>query len=293
MTLYGGIEAGGTKFVCAVGTGPGDVRARARFPTTTPSETLARCVAFFRDQPERVAALGVASFGPIDLHRDSPTYGHITTSPKQEWRQVDMRGLFARALDVPVVLDTDVNAAAVSEQRWGAGRGLANVLYVTVGTGIGGGVIVNGKPVHGLLHPELGHVFVPHDRARDPFRGVCPPHGDCLEGLACGPAIQERWRAPADELPVDHPAWALEAEYLASGIVTWLYTLSPERIILGGGVMQQRQLFPLIHARVRALNNDYLDLPQTRDHLDRYIVPPALGGDAGVLGAIALAQEAA
>lgn len=291
MTLVGGIEAGGTKFVCAVGTGPGDLRARARFPTTTPNDTLSRCIAFFREQPEPVAAIGIASFGPIDLHRDSPTFGYITTTPKQEWRHVDIRGTVERALDVPVAFDTDVNAAAVGELCWGAARGVANALYVTVGTGIGGGVIANGKPVHGLLHPELGHVPLPHDRARDPFPGICPAHGGCLEGLASGPAIQERWGARADQLPDDHPAWALEAEYLALGIVTWIYTLSPERIILGGGVMQRQPLLPLIHDRVRALINGYVDVPMTRDRIDRYIVPPALGGDAGVLGAIALARE--
>ena len=152
-------------------------------------------------------------------------------------------------------------------------------------------MIANGKPVHGLLHPELGHVPLPHDRARDPFPGICPSHGDCLEGLASGPAIQKRWGARGDQLPDDHPAWTLEAEYLALGIVTWIYTLSPERIILGGGVMQRQQLFPLIHGRVRALINGYVDVPMTRDRIDRYIVPPALGGDAGLLGAIALARE--
>jgi fructokinase len=290
MALIGGIEAGGTKFVCATGTGPDDVRARARFPTTTPDKTLARCIAFFRDQPERVAAVGIASFGPIDLHADSPTFGYITTTPKREWRNVDIRGTVERALGVPVAFDTDVNAAAVAEQRWGAARGLTNVLYVTIGTGIGGGVIANGRPVHGLLHPELGHIPVRHDVARDPFAGICPAHGDCLEGLASGPAMEQRWGS-ASQLHADHDAWSLEAEYLSLGVATWIYTLSPERIILGGGVMQQSHLYPLIHQRVRSLINDYLDLPFTHDRIDRYIVPPGLGNDAGVLGAIALAQD--
>jgi fructokinase len=294
MTLVGGIEAGGTKFVCAVGggMGPYDVRAIARFATTTPRETLERCVAFFRGQSERVAAIGVACFGPLDLKATSATYGHITSTPKPHWQWTDVRGTISRALGVPVAIDTDVNGAALAEQRWGAARGLLNALYVTVGTGIGGGVIANGQPLHGLVHPELGHIPVPHDRERDPFPGLCPAHGDCLEGLSSGPAIAARWRSSGDALPEDHPAWELEAEYLALGVATWIYTLSPERIILGGGVMQQTQLFPLIRARVRALLNDYIQAPATGDGIDEYIVPPGLGDEVGVLGAIALASDA-
>jgi fructokinase len=169
---------------------------------------------------------------------------------------------------------------------------VANVLYVTVGTGIGGGVIVHGQPVHGLVHPELGHIPVPHDRARDPFPGACPAHGDCLEGLASGPAIGERWGVAGHLLPADHPAWALEAEYLALGISTWIYTLSPERIILGGGVMEQQQLFPLIRSRVSELLNGYLTAPEVDERIDDYIVAPGLGSEAGVLGAMTLAQRA-
>jgi len=289
MTLVGGIEAGGTKFVCAVGTGPHDLRERVRIPTTTPAETLARCVDYFRNQRERVGAIGIACFGPIDLRPTSPTFGYITSTPKPGWQNVDIRGTMARELGVPIGFDTDVNAAALSEMRWGAGRGLENLLYVTVGTGIGGGVIANGSPVHGLIHPELGHIPVPRDLETDPFPGICPSHGDCLEGLASGPAMHKRWGVPGHELPADHKAWALEAEYLALGVATWIYTLSPERVILGGGVMEQAHLYPLIRRRVRELLNGYLDAPQVRDAVDAYIVPPALGNDAGVLGAIALA----
>ena len=291
MTLVGGIEAGGTKFVCALGTGATDLRATARFPTTTPEETLERCIAFFRDHADPVAAIGIACFGPIDLQPASPTYGYITMTPKIAWRNVDIRGIVARALGVPVAFDTDVNGAALGEQRWGVARGVANVLYVTVGTGIGGGVIVHGQPVHGLVNPELGHIPVPHDRARDPFPGACPVHGDCLEGLASGPAIGERWGVAGHELPVDHPAWALEAEYLALGISTWIYTLSPERIVLGGGVMEQQHLFPLIRRRVRQILNGYLTASEVGEGIDDYIVPPGLGSEAGVLGAIALALD--
>ena len=292
MTLVGGIEAGGTKFVCAVGTGAEDVRETVRIPTTTPDETIARCVAFFREQREPVAAIGIACFGPIDLRTTSPTYGYITTTPKVGWRNVDICGIVARALRVPVAFDTDVNGAALGEQRWGAARGLSNVLYVTVGIGIGGGVIVHGQPLHGLVHPELGHIPVPHDRAKDPFPGVCPAHGDCLEGLACGPAIERRWNAAGDELAPDHPAWLLEAEYLAQGIASWICTLSPERIVLGGGVMDQQQLFPLVRQRVRALLNGYIAAPEVGDRIDEYIVPAGLGNRAGVVGAMALALRA-
>jgi len=291
MTLVGGIEAGGTKFVCAVGTGATDLRATARFPTTAPDDTLERCIAFFRDHADPVAAIGIACFGPIDLQPASPTYGRITMTPKIAWRNVDIRGTVARALRVPVAFDTDVNGAALGEQRWGVARGVANVLYVTVGTGIGGGVIVHGQPVHGLVHPELGHIPVPHDRARDPFPGACPVHGDCLEGLASGPAIGARWGVAGHELPADHPAWALEAEYLALGVGTWIYTLSPERIVLGGGVMQQPALLARVRRRVVDLLADYVRAPQIVQDIDHYIVPPALGARAGVLGALALAHE--
>lgn len=293
MKLVGGIEGGGTKFVCAVGTGPHDLRARLRIPTTSPGETLDRAIVFFREQAERapLAAIGIGSFGPLDLRAGSPTWGHITTTPKADWSNVDVAGTVARELGVPVAFDTDVNAAAVGEQRWGAARGLASVVYLTVGTGIGGGVVLHGRPLHGLVHPEIGHLPVPHDREQDPFDGICPLHGDCLEGLACGPAIQARWGSPGEQLPVSHAAWALEADYLALGLAACIYMVSPERIVLGGGVMQQAQLFPQVRSRVRALLSDYFDAPETREGIDGYVVPPALGGDAGVLGAIVLAQD--
>lgn len=290
MTLYGGIEAGGTKFVCAVGTGPADIRDRARFATTTPAETLGQVIAFFQRQPEPVAAVGIGAFGPLDLHPSSPTFGFVTSTPKPGWRQTDICGPIRAALGVPVIIDTDVNAAALGEQRWGAARDVESALYLTVGTGIGGGALVRGQPVHGLLHPEIGHVPVPHDRAADPFPGVCPYHGDCLEGLASGPALAARWGSPADALPPDHPAWDLEARYLALGLVINIYTFGPQRIILGGGVMQQAHLFPRIRARVQTLSAGYLQAPALQEGIDGYIVPPALRNDAGVLGALALAQ---
>jgi fructokinase len=293
--LVGGIEAGGTKFVCAVGTGPGDVRAETRVPTTTPAETLAGVLAFFAGQAAGtpLAALGVASFGPLDLEPGSPTFGFVTTTPKPGWRDVDLVGPLRAALGVPVALDTDVNAAALAEQRWGAGRGLATLVYVTVGTGIGGGVVVDGRPLHGLVHPEMGHVRVPHDRARDPFGGACPAHGDCWEGLATAPAIAARWGRAPETLPDDHPAWALQAHYLALGLANIVLTLSPQRLVLGGGVMARAFLYPRVRAGVRELLAGYLASPAVAGDLEGYIVPPALGERAGVLGAIALARTAA
>ena len=292
MTLFGGIEAGGTKFVCAVGTGPDDLRARKSFPTTTPAETIAQALAFFKQQPAMVAAIGIGAFGPVDPNPASPTYGYITSTPKLAWQNTDIRGAFSRGLGLPVGFDTDVNAAAIGEHRWGASQDVDSSLYITVGTGIGGGVLVGGKPLHGALHPEVGHIPVRRDPAEDPFAGICPFHGDCLEGLAAGPAVGARWQVPAQTLPPDHPAWPLEARYLALGLVSMIYVLSPERIILGGGIMQQPHLFPMIRTQVQQLLNGYLKFPAVQGGIDGYIVPPGLGSDAGVLGSIALAEAA-
>jgi fructokinase len=282
MPRLGGIEAGGSKFVCAAGSSPEHVQV-SEFPTTTPAETMARVAEFFYAR-EPVAAIGIASFGPIDPDLESPTFGYITSTPKLGWRNFDFAGTVHRALGTPIAFDTDVNAAAVAESRWGAARGLHSFLYVTVGTGLGGGALVNGRLLHGRLHPEMGHIRVPHDCVRDPFPGNCPYHGDCLEGLAAGPAIQARWGKAGHLLPDDHPAWDLEAEYLALGIVTWTCTLSPQRVILGGGIMHRQQLVAKLSVRVAQLLNGYLEPPE--------IVPPELGARAGVLGAIALAEAA-
>ncbi len=292
MSLFGGIEAGGTKFVCAVGTGPDDIRAEVRFPTTTPEETIRQAVEFFRQQPEPVVAIGIGSFGPVDPDTGSPTYGWITSTPKPGWQNTDLRGAIANALGVPVAFDTDVNAAALGEYTWGAARGLDTFIYLTVGTGIGGGGMVGGRLLHGMIHPEMGHIRVPHDRAADPFEGICPYHGDCLEGLASGPALERRWGCRGEELAPDHSAWELEAEYLAYGLATFICTLSPQRLILGGGVMAQERLFPLIREKVQRLLGGYVQSPAILERIDSYIVPPALGNRAGVLGAIALAQQA-
>ena len=290
MKLYGGIEAGGTKFVCAVGTGPDDIRAETRFPTTTPAETIQRVIQFFREQPEPVTAVGIGSFGPVDPDPSSPTYGHITSTPKAGWRDTPVRDMVAEALGVPVAFDTDVNAAALGEHRWGAAQDVDSFIYLTVGTGIGGGCMVEGKLLHGLTHPELGHILIPRE-PHDRFPGICPYHGGCLEGLASGPAIKARWGNQAESLPPDHPAWLLEAHYLAEALASFICTLSPQRIILGGGVMQQAHLFPLIRQEVPQLLNGYIQSPAILSDIDRYIVPPGLGNRSGVLGAIALAQQ--
>jgi fructokinase len=292
--LCGAVEAGGTKFVCMVGTGPADVREQARFSTLSPEVTLRETLDFLRGAAARhgqLEAIGIASFGPIDLHLDSPTYGYITSTPKPGWANVDIAGTIRDTLAVPVGFDTDVNAAALAEWRWGAAQGLGSFIYLTIGTGIGGGGLVNGRRMHGLVHPEMGHVRIPHDVDDDPFAGVCPFHGDCLEGLASGPAMNARWLQPAEQLPDDHPGWTLEARYLALALVNFICTLSPERIVIGGGVMSKTSLYPLIRGQVLALLNNYVRAPQILEAIDTYIVPPWLGGHAGVLGALALAQR--
>lgn len=286
------METGGSKVLCAVGTGADDVHAELRIPTGEPAVTLARAVAFFREQPTAVAAVGIASFGPVDLDPRSPTFGFITTTPKPAWAHTDVAGPFRTALGVPVGFDTDVNGAALGEHRWGAARGVDPLVYVTVGTGIGGGGIVNGRLLHGLVHPEMGHLRLPHDRVADPFPGACPYHGDCLDGLASGRALRERWGAPAETLPADHPAWALEADYLALGLVGVIGVLSPQRIVIGGGVMQQPTLLPRVRRRVVELLAGYVRAREIVEDVENYIVPPALGARAGVVGALALAHEA-
>jgi fructokinase len=292
MNLFGSIEAGGTKFVCGIGTGPGDLET-TQFPTTTPEDTTAAAIEFFRARAgDDLKAVGIGSFGPVDLNADSPTFGYITSTPKLAWQNFDLAGTVRRALRVPAGFDTDVNAAALGEARWGAAQGLSDCVYLTVGTGIGGGAIVHGRVLHGLMHPEMGHIRVPHDTAKDPYPGECPFHGDCLEGLACGPAMEQRWGKPARELATDHPAWALEAHYLAHALNTWVCTLSTKRFVLGGGVMNQPHLFPLIRRELARILNGYIRVKEVTEGLDEFVVPPKLGSRAGVLGALVLAEQA-
>ena len=292
--LWGGIETGGTKFICAVGTSEGEIVAEAKFRTATPQETMAQVIEFFLKQRQNIGplkAIGIGSFGPLDLDRSSQTFGFITTAPKTKWMHTDLAGIVERNLEVPVGIDTDVNLAALAENRWGAATGLHTFIYLTVGTGIGGGGMVNGNLMHGLTHPEMGHIMVPHDIAEDSFPGICTFHRDCLEGLAAGPAIKARWGTEPDKLTKDHPAWALEAKYLALGLVNYICTISPQRIIMGGGVMEQPQLFPLVRKNVMGILNGYISIPEILECIDDYIVPPLLGSRAGVLGAIAFAMQ--
>ena len=284
MPIYGGMECGGTKFVCATGAESGKLLARTEFPATTPAETIARALEFFQAQPHPLQSIGIGSFGPVDLDPTSPKFGYITSTPKNGWRDTDLLGAVRRATGLPVAFDTDVNAAALGEARWGAAQGLDTFLYLTIGTGVGGGGMANGRLLHGLVHPEMGHIRVPHDLAADPYPGGCPFHGDCLEGMACGKALETRCGKHAEELSADDPVWEEEARLLAHGLVNWICTLSPQLIIMGGGVMKQTSLFTLLRRQVAALINDYVPMPD--------IVPPALGDNAGVLGAVALCLSA-
>lgn len=293
-STYGAIEGGGTKFVLLAGTGPGAVLRRAVLPTTTPAETLGACLDFFRAvQAERpLAAIGVGMFGPVDLDPASPTYGFVTATPKPGWADTDVVGPLRAGLGLPIGWENDVTAALLGERRWGAAAGLDPVLYLTVGTGVGGGAYVNGAPLHGLIHPEMGHLLMP-DLPGDDFPGVCPFHGRCLEGLVSGPAIARRAGRPGGELPADDPLWPLVAEYLAIALMDYSLVLSPRRIVLGGGVLHQRHLLPLVRAALVRRLAGYLRHPLIIERPEEYVVPAALGDDAGVLGALEVARSAA
>jgi fructokinase len=282
--LYGAIEAGGTKFVCAVGNENGEIVERVTIPTLTPDETMPQVIDFFRQY--ELKAIGIGSFGPVDLNIQSPRYGSITTTPKLAWRNYPLLKVIKDAFSVPVGFQTDVNAAALGELHFGAAKGLDSCLYLTVGTGIGGGAVVNGKVVQGLSHPEMGHIYI-RRHPNDPYEGKCPFHRDCLEGLAAGPAIEERWGKKGQELEGQKEVWEIEAYYLAQALAQYILILSPQKIILGGGVMKQTQLFPLIRQNVQDLLNGYVELPD----LESYIVPPGLGDNAGITGALVLAYE--
>jgi fructokinase len=288
--LFGAIEAGGTKFVCAIGDQSGTIHEELRFATADPKSTLAKACDFFKSRRgTALHAIGAACFGPVILDRQSPRYGFIGNTPKIGWKDIDIAGLLAREFSCPVGFDTDVNAAALAEQRWGAGRDIDNLVYLTVGTGIGGGAIVEGLPVHGLMHPEIGHVRPRRHPLDINFAGVCPFHGDCLEGLASGPAIVARAGSELKDLAAAHVQWDLEADYLGQLCAQLVLTLSPQRIIIGGGVMSQDRLFPLVRLRMQHWLGGYIDRREILSDADRYIVPPALGAQSGVLGALSLA----
>jgi len=292
MNNFYGIEAGGTKFICAWGTDPDHLHDRVVIPTTTPHETMQKVIEHIRATQKKttLAGIGAAVFGPIGLNPELDNYGYITTTPKAGWQHYNFVGELKNATGLPVVFDTDVNVTVMGEYYWGAGRGLSDFIYMTVGTGIGAGALVNGKLCHGAMHPEMGHIIVPK-LPTDRGKSVCLFHDACLEGLASGPSLQARWSVTdAMHLPTDHIAWDMEADYLAMALMNYTFTLSPKRIIIGGGVMQQTQLFQMIQQKMITLISGYVNHYYLSD-LTNYIVPPALKNNAGVLGAIALASS--
>lgn len=285
--LYGAIEAGGTKFVCAAGSGPEDLE-ETRFETGEPEATLSRAADFFKRYGKNIRAIGIGSFGPVDLDEKSETWGRIAATPKKNWSNTDFAGTFKKALGVPVAFDTDVNAAAMGEYTWGNARGLADFVYLTIGTGIGGGGMTNGRLMRGLNHPEMGHILIPR-REDDSYRGKCPFHKNrCFEGLACGPAVEERWNAPAKSLGENHKAWDMEADYIAAALACYTCVLSPRRIIIGGSVMKVKGILERTREKFERKLNGYF--PKIAGKTGDYIVKPGLGDRAGILGAIALAQ---
>lgn len=290
MKYYGALEAGGTKMVLAVMDENGNTVRQESIPTKTPDETMPEMLAFFAAYD--ISSLGIGGFGPLNLDRNASEYGHIMETPKLPWRHYPLLQAFRDGLGVPVGLDTDVNAAALAEARLGAAKGKESCLYVTVGTGIGGGVIIHGKPVHGLMHPEIGHISV-FPVPEDPMpEGICPYHPHCLEGLASGPSIEKRWGISARELPPEHPAWEIESAYLAQLCANAMLTFSPEMIILGGGVMQQKFLLPMIREKTLKLLNGYIAHPAVSEGLEYYIVTPGLDTRSGITGAWLLARDA-
>lgn len=295
--LIGGIEAGGTKIICGVAQvkeGKVEILQEARFPTTTAEEVMPQLISYFQEQP--IEALGIASFGPLDLKKTSPTYGCVTTTPKEGWQQADWIHPLEAALQIPVALDTDVNGAALGEATYGAGKGLDVVTYMTVGTGIGVGVYVEGHLLHGMMHPEAGHMRLERHSA-DVYEGHCPFHkdifctGGCLEGYASGPAIEARWGEKGEKLQNKPEVWDMESFYLAQGVANLILCYAPDKIILGGGVMHQRNLFPMIREKVQQQLHHYVKTRELIEEIDTYIVPPALGDHSGLMGAVELGKQ--
>lgn len=295
MKYFIGIEAGGTKFVCAVGNQSGEISERIVFSTEIPELTLPKIIAYIHQQSlnKKIVAIGIGCFGPIELDKKSFQYGSITATPKPGWKNFNIVSHLQNSYNIPIGFDTDVNAAAMGEHYWGAAKKSDHFIYLTVGTGIGGGAMIDGKLLHGALHPEMGHILIPQDTLRDPFPGICPYHHNCLEGLASGPALMKRWNVQsAMDLPPDHQAWDLEAFYLAAACANYTLTLSPQKIILGGGVMKQKNLFSKIHHYLPNILNGYIQHENIADKIKDYIIPTGLGENAGIAGAIALANQA-
>jgi fructokinase len=295
MGQFIGIEAGGTKFVCAYGNSPDTLSERTVIPTETPEITMKAVGDFIRRAQKKtdILAIGVGTFGPLDPDPHSKTYGYITTTPKKHWANYDFAGYLHREFELPVGFDTDVNAAALGEYRWGAAQGLSDFIYITVGTGIGAGAMVNHQLLHGAMHSEMGHILIPQDASVDAFEGVCPFHKNCLEGLASGPSMNARWGVEsALDIPESHKAWDIEADYLAKACSTYTMCLSPKRIIMGGGVMRQTHLLAKIRPKILDCLAGYIKNETVIDGIDNYVMLPGLGEDSGILGAIALAQHA-
>ena len=285
--LFGALEAGGTKMVCAIGNENGEILEQKSIPTTSPEETMPAILEYFKDK--EIASIGIACFGPIDLNKNSETYGYITSTPKIPWRNYNIVGAVKDALKIPVGFDTDVNGSLLGEVTWGCAKGLTDAVYFTIGTGVGAGIMTNGKMLHGMLHPEAGHVkMVP--RSGDTYKGKCPYHGTCFEGMAAGPAIEERWGAKAVQLADREEVWDLESYYIAQALMGIVLTLSPQKIILGGGVMHQKQLFSMIREKMLKELNGYIQAKELAD-IDNYIVPASLNDDQGIMGCIKLAMN--
>lgn len=286
--VLGALEAGGTKMVCAIGNEQGEIFEQVSIPTETPEITVPKMVSYF--QSKKIESLGIGCFGPVDLNKKSKTYGYITSTPKLAWADYDIVGAFKKALSVPVGFDTDVNGSVLGEVTFGQGKGKNCVIYATIGTGVGVGICIDGKLLHGMLHPEAGHVLI-RKRSDDTYEGRCPYHKTCLEGMASGPAIEERWGANAKTLKERQEVWDLEAYYIAQALSNYILTISPELIILGGGVMHQEQLFPQIRSYVKEMLNGYLKTEELED-LEHYIVPASLNDNQGIMGCLELGRRA-
>lgn len=283
---FGAIDAGGKRFICGITDENGNTLEKMSFPTETPEKTIPSVLEFFKDKS--ISALGIGCFGPLDLNPNSLTYGYITSSPKEAWRNFDIVGVFKNSLNIPVYLDTNLNVGLLGEAKWGAAKDVKNAIYLTIGSGVGGGVMADRKIIHGLMHPEMGHIFVSR-HPRDKFTGNCPFHGgNCLEGMASISAIEKRWDCPIEKLSSDHPAWQLEAYYIAHALVNYILVVSPEKIILGGEIMKHKHLFPTIRKAVIKLLNGYVQNDLIFKDINDYIVSPDLGENSGFFGAAAL-----
>lgn len=291
--IFGAVELGGTKITVIAAINLKTIISKKVFPTLSPKETLQDIIEFFKSvligDTYKYEAIGVGSFGPLDLNPESRTYGYITSTPKQGWQFINIKKEIESTLNTVVYLETDVNASALGEFFLYPENKIKNLVYITIGTGIGAGIIINGKIVHGMVHPEFGHIRIPHDYRQDPFPGICPFHRDCFEGLASGPAMTERWQQPPEKLPTDHIAWELEAEYIAYAIANLICTISPEIIVFGGGVMQRPLLLKMIQSKTRCVLSGYIKSKSLDENISDYIVTPRLKEDSGILGALSMA----